>query len=227
METSPTLQPVLVGQGGTLNGHRWEISSELSIGRSDVNQIVVSDHRVSRKHAVVQLTDSQVILTDLTSKNGTFLNGKPVTESVTLTDGDLIQIALAQKFIYLGQDATIPLGPSDFEKSVISYFRRLRVDQGAYRVWIQNKEVEPPLSSLQFNFLACLTAAEGKVVSRQEIIEYVWSTQESIGVTDQALDALVRRLRDRLSEAYPDHEFIITVRGQVFRLDNPPFKPSI
>ena len=38
---------------------------------------------------------------------------------------------------------------------------------------------------------------------------------------NQALDALVRRLRDRLAETQPDHNFIITVRGHGLRLDNP------
>ena len=60
-----------------------------------------------------------------------------------------------------------------------------------------------------------------------EIINFVWGTQESIGVTDQALDALVRRLRDRLAELDPQYQYIITVRGQGFRLDNPPFTGNL
>ncbi len=42
------------------------------------------------------------------------------------------------------------------------------------------------------------------------------------GVTEQALDALVRRLRDRLAEIDPDNEYIVTVRGHGLRLENPP-----
>jgi DNA-binding winged helix-turn-helix (wHTH) protein len=36
------------------------------------------------------------------------------------------------------------------------------------------------------------------------------------------LDALVRRLRDRLSAIDNDHQYIITIRGHGLRLDNPP-----
>ncbi len=39
------------------------------------------------------------------------------------------------------------------------------------------------------------------------------------GVSEQAIDALVRRLRDRIAELDPKHQYIITVRGHGFRLD--------
>jgi DNA-binding response OmpR family regulator len=61
----------------------------------------------------------------------------------------------------------------------------------------------------------------GEVVSRSEIIDAVWG-EAAEGITEQALDALVRRLRDRLAELDPDREYIVTVRGHGLRLDNPP-----
>ncbi len=42
----------------------------------------------------------------------------------------------------------------------------------------------------------------------------------SDGVSEQAIDAPVRRLRDRIAELDPEHQSIITVRGHGFRLDN-------
>lgn len=220
-------QPVLVGQGGPLNGYRWSLANQITIGRTGSCDIVVSNQQVSRKHANVYLTDGQHFIEDLNSKNGTFHNGKPVTDPISLEDGDVIQIALAQEFIFLGQDATVPLAPDDFESSVISYFRRVRLEKESHRTWVLNNEVEPPLSALQFSFLLLLSESSGRVFSRSEIINFVWGPQESIGVTDQALDALVRRLRDRLAEIDPQHNYIITVRGQGFRLDNPPFTGNL
>ena len=220
-------QPVLVGQGGPLNGYRWSLSNQITIGRTGSCDIVVPNQQVSRKHASIYLSEGDPYLEDLNSKNGTFHNGKPVTDPIFLEDGDVIQIALAQEFIFLGQDATVPLAPDDFESSVISYFRRIRIEKDSHRTWILNKELIPPLSALQFNFLTLLSKSSGRVFSRSEIINFVWSNQESIGVTDQALDALVRRLRKRLSELDSQHHYIITVRGQGFRLDNPPFTGNL
>jgi DNA-binding response OmpR family regulator len=50
----------------------------------------------------------------------------------------------------------------------------------------------------------------------------VYGQREALGVTEQALDALIRRLRDRLAAIEPEHNFVVTVRGHGLRLDNPP-----
>jgi DNA-binding winged helix-turn-helix (wHTH) protein len=222
-----TTQPVLVGQGGPLNGFRWSLGDELIIGRTSACDISISNQQVSRKHARVFSTIRGVYLEDLGSKNGTFHNGKPVTETVTLEEGDVIQIALAQEFIFFGQDATVPLSPDDFESSVISYFRRIRLEKDSRRTWVLNRELRPPLSVLQFKLLLLLSESRGRVITRTEVINSVWGTRESVGVTDQALDALIRRLRERIGDIDPDYDYILTVRGQGFRFDNPPFKEGI
>ncbi|MCD4803424.1 MAG: winged helix-turn-helix domain-containing protein [Anaerolineales bacterium] len=219
-------QPVLVGQGGSLNGYRWSISGEIIIGRTGACEIMIPNQQVSRKHARIFISPHGPVLEDLSSKNGTFHNGKPVAELTNLEDGDVIQIALAQEFVFLGQDATVPLAPGDFESSVISYFRRIRLEKDSHRTWILNRELDPPLSLLQFKLLLLLLDSTGRVISRSEIINSVWGSQESVGVTDQALDALVRRLRERISELDSHHNYIITVRGQGYRLDNPPISSS-
>jgi len=215
-------QPVLVGQGGSLNGYRWSIAGEITIGRTSTCEIVIPNQQVSRIHARIFISPNGPALEDLSSKNGTFHNGKPITEITGLEDGDIIQIALAQEFVFLGQDATVPLSPGDFESSVISYFRRIRLEKDSHRTWVLNRELDPPLSLLQFKLLVLLFESAGRVISRSEVINSVWGSQESVGVTDQALDALVRRLRERISELDSQYDYIITVRGQGYRLDNPP-----
>jgi len=220
-------QPVLVGQGGPLNVYRCSLASQLIIGRTGSCDIAITNQQVSREHARIFLSDNGPALEDLGSKNGTFHNGKPVADTIILEDGDVIQIALAQEFVFLGQDATVPLAPGDFESSVISYFRRIRLEKESRRTWILNRELNPPLSALQFSFLSLLSESSGRVLSRSEVINGVWGSEQSIGVTDQALDALVRRLRERITDLDPDHDYIITVRGQGFRLDNPPFTQGL
>jgi len=216
-------QPVLVGQGGPLNGFRWGLSSPVLIGRTGLCDISISNQQVSREHARISFSDGVSILEDLGSKNGTYHNGRPVIGSMPLEDGDIIQIALAQEFVFLGQDATIPLAPGEFESSVSSYFKRIRLDKDSRRTWVLNLEISPPLSALQFRFLTLLAESGGRVISRSEIISGVWGPQESVGVSDQALDALVRRLRERLALFDESQKYIITVRGQGYRLDNPSY----
>ena len=72
----------------------------------------------------------------------------------------------------------------------------------------------------QYRLLDLLLSHEGQVVSRDAIVETVWSEDESLGISEQAIDALVRRLRDRIAALDPDHVYIVTVRGHGFRLEN-------
>ncbi len=213
--------PLLIAQTGPLEGQRWKIRSEILLGRDSDCDIVIPMRQVSRHHTKIYPSYDGAIVEDLDSKNGTYVNGRLVREPVRMVDGDELQISLAQHFIYLSSDATMPLEgfPLVIQK------RRLRVDLGARRVWILDQEIEPPLSASQFNLLQVLYQQTGEVVSRSDVIETVWG-QTAEGVTEQALDALVRRLRDRLAEVDPTWDYIVTVRGHGLRLDNPPLTES-
>ncbi len=63
----------------------------LAIGRDPENDIVLSDRRVSRRHAEIKLRLGRYTLYDLQSTNGTLVNGRRVAE-VVLSDGDRIAI---------------------------------------------------------------------------------------------------------------------------------------
>jgi DNA-binding response OmpR family regulator len=98
---------------------------------------------------------------------------------------------------------------------------RLRLDKLSRRVWVNEQEVLPPLSVSQFQLLEIIYERPGQIVSRAELIDYVWGEEDAVGVTEQALDALIRRLRDRLADLDSSHAYIVTVRGHGLRLDNP------
>lgn len=66
-----------------------------------------------------------------------------------------------------------------------------------------------------------LVESAGAVCTREQVIDAVWPEAVGEGVSEQAIDALVRRLRDRLAEVDPNHQYVVTVRGHGFRLDNP------
>jgi len=214
--------PVLIGQSGPLNGKRWLIESDVIIGRENNCEIVVPDRQVSRHHARISLRDRQgVMLEDLGSKNGTFCNGDQVINPVFLHDGDIVQIAVVQNFVYLSSDATMPMEKIDIQETK-TRFGLLYLEVRSRRVWIGQQEVNPPLSAPQFRLLQALYDQNGKVVPRDELIKVVWSSEDAEGVSEQAFDALVRRLRNRLSGIDPRHDYILTVRGHGLRLENPP-----
>jgi len=219
MSESGVEVPVLISQTGKLSGSRLTLDlKEIIIGRSPECDYIISDRQVSRKHSRIKKMPDGFYLEDLDSKNGTFLNGAAVHGPVLLQDGDVIQVALAMKLMFVGTEATIPLAFTDAAHMGLG---RLRMEVQAHRVWVNDSEVDPPLSLPQFRFLQLLYGNPDRIVSRDEVIEKVWPETVAEGVSEQAIDALVRRLRERLAEADRSHNYVVTVRGHGFRLDNP------
>ena len=207
--------PLLIAQDGPLKGQRWQLSQTLVLGREPSCDVVITDRQISRYHARLTPTSEGVILEDMGSKNGTHHNGNSLTAPVVLQDGDLVYIATAQQFIFLISDATVPL-TEDTPTS-----GRLVVDLKSRRVWVKHQQLVPSLSAQQFKLLWLLYENKGEVVTRPDLVREVWGENQSAGVSDQALDALIRRLRDRIAALDPDHQYISTVRGHGIRLDNP------
>ena len=214
--------PVLVGQSGPLNGQRWMVRSKIIVGRDMECDIIIPSRQVSRRHARLTVTNSGATLEDLGSKNGTHLNGAVLSEPEGLKDGDVVQIAFAQQFIFLSSDATMPLEMGEMEEVKPPPEGLLKLEKSSRQVWIGEEELVPPLSASQFQLLEILYERQDRVVPRKEIITEIWGAENALDVSEQALDALVRRLRDRLAAIDGSHPFIITIRGHGLRLDNPP-----
>ena len=218
MEGNVTGHPVLVGQAGPLNGEQWVIENTLTIGREPACDIVITDRQISRYHARLHVNTMGVLLEDLASKNGTFLNEKRVVEPQYVQDGDMITVALVQHFVFLGSDTTMPM---TYESPIVTpVLSGINLDYKSRRVWIAGNEVIPPLSLYQFRMLHALYESAGEVVSRDELFEKIWGHDAVEGISDQALDALTRRVRDRIGMYDPDTEYIVTVRGSGLRLEN-------
>ena len=62
------------------------------LGRAPTNNIVIDDSFASSEHAQIVIRDGQWWLEDRNSRNGTTLNGTVITQSVVVTDGDMIGI---------------------------------------------------------------------------------------------------------------------------------------
>jgi adenylate cyclase len=67
----------------------------LRLGRSKVNDVVLEDSNVSRFHAVLTASESGVVLSDLSSLNGTFVNERR-TNMINLRNGDRITLGESQ-----------------------------------------------------------------------------------------------------------------------------------
>lgn len=185
----------------------------VTIGRSPDCDIVLDDRQVSRLHARVVWRGDHYELEDMGSKNGTHLNGRDVYSPQPLRDSDEIQIALRYKLAFVDAGATAPL---IFD---VPAERGLRLDSAAHQVYVNGKLLEPTLSAQQYRLLELLIGSS-RVVGRDDIVRAVWPDAVEGGVSEQSIDALVRRLRERLAELDPEHQYIVTMRGHGFRFEN-------
>ncbi|GAB4326322.1 MAG: hypothetical protein Kow00117_13700 [Phototrophicales bacterium] len=212
-------KPILtVIEGKDINKY-WVIEKpSVILGRDDVCDIVIPERQISRQHVRIFREGEKFYIEDLESRNGTWVNGIRLQNTTQeLFDGDEIHIALAVRLRFIGSGATAPL-PFEIPDLVGG---KLRLDRESRRVFIGDQEIDPPLSLPQYRLLEKLYVANGMVCTRDEVVETVWRDVVGEGVSEQAIDALVRRLRDRIAEYDPDYQYIITVRGHGFRLDNP------
>ncbi|HMQ53843.1 MAG TPA: FHA domain-containing protein [Anaerolineae bacterium] len=206
---------MLLIQEGNSPKSQWPLAKDQNvIGRDTDSDIQIDDRQVSRRHAEISLTpEGYYVLRDLGSKNGTFLNGQPVNQEPTpIRNGDEIGIALCAKSTFVAEEATAPIINRPHQPGI-------RLDLAAKRVWVMGQEIDPPLSLAQHNLLELLFTQAGNVVSRDEIVSAVWSAEEADGVSEQAIDALARRLRERIAEIDPKNRYVETVRGHGFRLN--------
>jgi pSer/pThr/pTyr-binding forkhead associated (FHA) protein len=77
---------------GSANRKSFDLSSEVMIGRGDNCHVVLKDSYVSQAHARIFTRNGSVMLEDLGSTNGTYLNRRKVTAPVELQRGDKVKI---------------------------------------------------------------------------------------------------------------------------------------
>ncbi len=95
---APTIQPDtesnmarLVVKNGVERGKEFLLQESQTIGRLSKNGIPIEDSRMSRENSRVYKLGRRWLLEDLSSKNGTFLNGSKIEKAV-LTEGDEIRV---------------------------------------------------------------------------------------------------------------------------------------
>jgi pSer/pThr/pTyr-binding forkhead associated (FHA) protein len=93
-------------------------NSRALVGRSDLSDIVIESHFVSRQHALLVRNQGAVVLVDLKSRNGTFVNSRRVSSKVLL-DSDIVMIGDHRiKMIYASASPSVSVGTPDTADTV-------------------------------------------------------------------------------------------------------------
>ncbi|NLT46079.1 MAG: response regulator transcription factor [Thermotogaceae bacterium] len=95
--------------------------------------------------------------------------------------------------------------------------RDLEIDTEKYEVRVRNRMVS--LTPLEFELLRFLSENEGKVFSRDVLLDKLWG-YDYYGDT-RTVDVHIRRLRTKIEEDASNPKYIITVRGKGYKFRDP------
>lgn len=90
----------------------------------------------------------------------------------------------------------------------------LEVDEGKHHVAVKGTTVE--LTAKEFGLFCALIRANGRVLSREQLLEGVWGYADAAEIESRTVDVHVRRLREKLG---PEARRIVTVKGVGYRFE--------
>lgn len=187
------------------------------VGRAPDCDIVLEDKFASRVHASITRWENSFAVEDAGSKNGVLLDHERLAAGAQgiLTDGVVVTFAQTRfKF----EDPAATMTNLEVEPSPVGT-QLLVVHEATRQVKVNGVLLQPPLSVRQFALLQFLSLRRGQAVSRDEIAAAVWPDDAAV-VPDNNIDRLVSRVRTRLAEAAGGHQFITTIRGFGFRMED-------
>jgi hypothetical protein len=97
---SPASAKLIVRFGPHPNQEYPLPSHTVTIGREPINDIVMNDSEVSRRHTRISFRDGEYQAEDLGSTNGTFINGRRLSGPTPLHHGDIIDLGDSISFTF-------------------------------------------------------------------------------------------------------------------------------
>jgi DNA-binding response OmpR family regulator len=200
----------LVG-GGALDGQRFPLAQDVTlIGRSEDCNVRVLDPLASRHHAHVRRETWRYVLVDLESRNGTLVNGDPLTGEHHLQHGDTIHIATTP-LRFEDPNATVPMARESLKPLHLPVW--VNVATGEAFAFGNQLELAPKELAL----LTLLYEKGGGICEKDEIARSVWPEYDG-AVSDYNIETLVSRLRAKLEAGGAGGDTIVTLKKRGYRL---------
>jgi two-component system catabolic regulation response regulator CreB len=108
------------------------------------------------------------------------------------------------------------------EQAVDKQSLALSSDKDTRRAAVNGQPLD--LTRVEFDLLATMLDAPGRVFTRAQLIERIWG--DNFAITDRTVDSHVKALRRKVSDAGGDAQMIETVRGVGYRVSDEPMSGS-
>lgn len=114
---------------------------------------------------------------------------------------------------------TIPLLRDYAKETFTKEAQEIIFDQDTQEILIGNINLSEKLTALEHGLLRFLIENKEKVLLRDEIINAVWQTKVTDGVSDQALDQLISRVRKKIELNPNNPAHLLTIKGRGFKFN--------
>ena len=182
------------------------------IGRTSSNEVPLDHHGISREHATIMHDQSGYYITDHNSRNGTYVNGRPISEKTKLSNGDYLRFCDLE-LIFYERD---PL-PSDTSLLSDSAFRRQHNEEQVSRVTLMDAD---PAEGYSVTAKISLNEKRPVLTSAKEgvIIRALTDIGRNLGA---AIDQVLPQLVENLLKIFPqsDCAYILLHDDQTQRLE--------
>ena len=128
--------------GGSSAGRMIEIKlPQFVIGRATGCHLRLNSDAISRQHCAFLVNEKEVVLKDLGSRNGTFLNGTQLKEPAILKTGDLPQLGpLKFEVLVTKDDGTVVPAPGTAKEEPGQKLPDRPSDSGLISDWLLEEE---------------------------------------------------------------------------------------
>lgn len=181
-------------------------AQESTIGRDTSCDVQVRRREVSRLHARVERQGPRYMLVDMGSANGTYVNGRRISEPHQLQSDDQIGLGSGPSLLKFvdPHDTYVPA-------------RGLRYDDRLMVFLLDGKAIE--LTPGQAKLLLLLYRNAGRLCTRDECAQEIWGQPYEPAQHAAALDMLIAGLRARIRQANGGIDLIKTRRGMGYMLE--------
>ncbi len=231
MATQPNA--MLVVQSGTENPGAIPLDETSHLlGRLPHADIDLDNPFVSRRHAVIEYSDSGYSIRDLDSSNGTFVDGVRLDRRPRLLEGgEIIEFGkghVVAKFSIGFGTITLPEAggsraaahapAANDEGPVTITPHGIVINMAAREVYVEGVPMVPPITGKDFEILALLCESPGTARSNAEIAARAWPERPDGSVSIQEIGQRIHRLRRRIEPEPAKPIYIETVRGFGYKL---------
>lgn len=152
-------------------------------------------------------------------------NGLNPSEQQYFIDKKMEPVFLENVFLAQNGKPTIPIFEEFIKKEVItsekyknSQNEQIILDENTNEIKKGETILSDMLTSSEFKLLKYFLLNRDKILEKEEIINAVWGEQKTVlGVTDQALDQLIFRLRKKIEENPNEPKHLFTIKGRGFK----------